>query len=162
MMLECVVHLGPERDKRFLALNDVVIKSSAMRLIRIKVHVGRRLLGTFRADGLIVSTPTGSTAYSLAASGPIVHPSADVLIINPICPQNLYDRPFILPAYLPLKISFEAGEHEILVSMDGQEDIRIDGTDYIEVAAAEEKTRLLRLTDSSYYDRIRSKLYDIK
>lgn len=162
ILLNCKVYLSGGREIEFLALNDVVIKNTALRLMYINVDSNDHLLENFRADGLIISTPTGSTAYSLAASGPIVHPSSHVLIINPICPQNLNNRPFIVPDNIPLRISFDKTEHNILVSMDGQDNISLNGTDFLEITVSKYKTKLLRLKDSSYYERIRSKLYDIR
>lgn len=162
IMMNCKVFLSNGREAEFLALNDVVIKNTELRLMNLKVHAGKHLLEDFRADGLIISTPTGSTAYSLASSGPIVHPSADVLIVNPICPQNLNNRPFILPDSTPLTVSFEKNEHSILVSMDGQDNLAINGYDSLEITVSKYKTKLLRLKNSSYYERVRSKLYDIR
>lgn len=161
LMLNCKVLLSEGREKEYLALNDIVIRNTAMRLMHIKVYAGEHLLENFRADGLIIATPTGSTAYSLAASGPIVHPSSNVLIVNPICPQNLNNRPFIIPDNLPLTISFDRNEHDIIASMDGQDNLYLQGTDKLEISVSPFKTRLLRLIDSSYFERIRSKLYDL-
>lgn len=162
LMLQCTIYKSGGREEKYLALNDVVIKNTTMNLMEINVEANDHLVERFRADGLIIATPTGSTAYSLAASGPIVHPLTHTLILNPICPQNLNNRPFILPDYLNLKISFEKSQHNIIVSMDGQDNIYLDGSDYLTVEAAEHTTKLLRLANSDYFERIRSKLYEIK
>ncbi len=162
LMLECKLCLSQGREETFLALNDVVIRNTKMALMELKVQAGNKLLEEFRADGLIIATPTGSTAYSLAASGPIVHPATNTLIVNPICPQNLNNRPFILPDNLPLKISFDPKQHDIVVSMDGQDNIYLNGDDYLLITVSPLKTRLLRLKNSNYFERIRSKLYDIR
>lgn len=162
LMIESTIHFSDGRTEKFLALNDVVIKNTKLNLMEITVEAGDYLLEDFRADGLIIATPTGSTAYSLAASGPIVHPSTHTLIVNPICPQNLNNRPFVLPDNIPLKISFNKAENNIIVSMDGQDSIYLNGSDYLTIKVSELKTRLLRLADSNFFERIRSKLYDIR
>ncbi len=161
-MLECTVLLSKGREESFLALNDIVIRSKTMQLIDIRVEAEGILIEDFRADGLIIATPTGSTAYSLAASGPIVHPESKVLIVNPICPQNLNDRPFILPDSIPLKITFLKDQQGIVASIDGQDNIELQANDALLINTAAFKTKLLKLKDTSYYDRIRSKLYGLK
>ncbi len=160
VMLSCHAVIGKHREEHALALNDIVIKNTAMRLMMMRIHAGEHILGNYRADGVIVATPTGSTAYSLAAGGPIVHPDADILIVNPLCPQQLYDRPFILPSSVSLTIDFEHSERSIIVTMDGQKSFYLNGSDSLVIERSPYTAKLLRLTNSSYYERIRKKLFN--
>ncbi len=162
LMLDCTIYYGNGKNKTYIALNDIVIKNSKLNLMQLKVDANGNILEIFRADGLIISTPTGSTAYSLAASGPIVHPETHTLIVNPINPQNLSNRPFVLPDSIELKITFSPDQKHIIVSMDGQDNLHLDGNDFITIKASKYITKLYRLKDSSYFERIRSKLYDLR
>lgn len=158
MMIECTP-IGPDGGKTYLALNDIVVRNAGLRMMEFNVKANGEVLGEYRADGLIVSTPTGSTAYSLAAGGPIVHPGADVLTLTAIAPQRLHDRPFVLPGSAVLEISFESREHSIVVSMDGQEDVELDGHDILRIRKAPYVTHLVRLHSASVFERIRKKLF---
>lgn len=158
MMIECTT-IGPDGGKTYLALNDVVVRNAGLRMMEFHVKANGEVLGEYRADGLIVSTPTGSTAYSLSAGGPIVHPGADVLTLTAIAPQRLHDRPFVLPGSTVLEIYFESREHSIVVSMDGQEDVELDGHDILRIKKAPYVTRLVRLHSASVFERIRKKLF---
>lgn len=108
-------------DDSYLALNDVTVKNFAFKLGKVAVYAddgtGEELVSEYRADGLIVATPTGSTAYSLAASGPILHPHCDSFVISPICPQGLTQRPLVLPSSFKIRIHLQDAMH---VSIDGQ------------------------------------------
>ncbi|MGI6109135.1 MAG: NAD(+)/NADH kinase [Eubacteriaceae bacterium] len=159
MMLECTAELYDGRVENFTALNDVVVKNGCMRMMEFNVCADGQKLALFRADGLIVSTPTGSTAYSLAAGGPIIHPRADVLTVTPIAPQHLHDRPFVLPGDTVLTMSFQKKEHSIIVSMDGQREIYVNGQDEIIIRRSDRTANLIRLKNSNVYERIRKKLF---
>jgi len=107
--------------KQVYALNDIVIKARSSRLIRLEVHCEDELMNTYHADGLIFSTPTGSTAYSLSAGGPIVHPSARVIVVTPINPHTLSNRAIVLDDFHVLKVSLLGEPADVQVSADGQE-----------------------------------------
>ncbi len=160
LMLSCTIlkeHGGKEES--FLALNDVVVRNCGMRMMEFKAETDEEKIAEFRADGLILSTPTGSTAYSLAAGGPIVHPQADVIILTPLAPQHLHDRPFVFPSFTSILLKFDKKERSILVSMDGQQDVYINGYDRILIGEAPYRCNLIRLAHSNIYERIRKKLF---
>lgn len=149
---------GPE-----LALNEVVIRCGEQaRAITLSTRSGERFMADYFGDGLIVATPTGSTAYSLAASGPIVDPSLDVTLVAPICPHALTQRPLIVPAHLPLTIRLgrrrEGEAPRVLVSLDGRSgcDLRIG--DEVRVRRAETPLRLLLPPGRSFFEVLRRKL----
>ena len=120
--------------KRTGYLNDVVINKGAMaRIIDLETTVNAQYLNTFKADGLIICTPTGSTAYSLSAGGPIIYPSLRCISITPICPHTLTNRPIILPDDSVIQIRLQSEHEDVFLTMDGQIGIRLQKDDYIEV-----------------------------
>jgi NAD+ kinase len=148
---------GPE-----LALNEVVIRcGDQARAITLATRSGERFVADFFGDGLIVATPTGSTAYSLAASGPIVDPSLDVTLLAPICPHTLTQRPLIVPAHLPLAIRLSPRRQEtprVLVSLDGRPGCELKVGDEVRVRRAETPLRLLLPPGRSFFEVLRRKL----
>ena len=148
---------GPE-----LALNEVVIRcGDQARAITLSTRSGERFVADFFGDGLIVATPTGSTAYSLAASGPIVDPSLDVTLLVPICPHTLTQRPLIVPAHLPLAIRLSPRRAEtprVLVSLDGRPGCELNVGDEVRVRRAETPLRLLLPPGRSFFEVLRRKL----
>jgi len=148
---------GPE-----LALNEVVIRcGDQARAITLATRSGERFVADFFGDGLIVATPTGSTAYSLAASGPIVDPSLDVTLLAPICPHTLTQRPLIVPAHLPLAIRLTPRRAEtprVLVSLDGRPGCELRVGDEVRVRRAETPLRLLLPPGRSFFEVLRRKL----
>jgi len=145
--------------RSFRALNDVVITNGARaRIIDFAVSVDGLPLTDYRADGVIVSTPTGSTAYSLSAGGPIVEPTVQVLVLSPISPHTLSNRPVVLRPNAVVRITLAAGEDDALVTVDGQEVMPLAGRDVIEVRQARAKVCLVRAPSRTYYDVLRSKL----
>src|SRR5690606_21274907 len=115
---------------RHRALNDVVIhKGTPARIIEVEARVDELYVSTFRADGLIVSSPTGSTAYNLSAGGPIVHPAVDALILTPICSHTLTNRPIVLPASVRVSAAFASGEEGVYATVDGQVGIELQAGD---------------------------------
>jgi NAD+ kinase len=148
---------GPE-----LALNEVVIRcGDQARAITLSTRSGERFVADFFGDGLIVATPTGSTAYSLAASGPIVDPSLDVTLLVPICPHTLTQRPLIVPAHLPLTIRLSPRRAEtprVLVSLDGRPGCELKVGDEVRVRRAETPLRLLLPPGRSFFEVLRRKL----
>jgi NAD+ kinase len=151
------------RDEVFaahIALNDVVIAQTARsRLVGLSVSVGGEFLTLVKADGLIVSTPTGSTAYNLAAGGPIVQPTVDALIITPIAPHTLTNRPIVIPSSSPVSVRPLAGHRgEVFVTFDGQTGYELEDGDEIRMGSADVPLRLIRPSTRSYFEVLREKL----
>jgi len=151
------------RGKRFaehLVLNDVVItKTAKSRMIDLSVWVGDEFLTRVRADGLIIATPTGSTAYNLAAGGPIVQPNVDAIIVNPIAPHTLTNRPIVIPSDAAVRVQpVMDGRDEVFVTFDGQTGFDLEAHDEVRVCRAEAPLRLLKPSTRSYFDVLRQKL----
>ncbi len=143
----------------FAVLNDVVVNKSALaRIIRLNLRIDDRDVAVYRADGLIVSTPTGSTAYNLSAGGPIVHPSLRVAVITPICPHTLTLRPLVVPDSSTLEITLETPHEEVFLTLDGQEGTALGFEDRVQVRVAPDRVRLVRAGRRTFYDGLRSKL----
>jgi NAD+ kinase len=144
-----------------MALNDVVFSRTALsRMIELSVSVGDQFVTAVKADGLIVATPTGSTAYNLAAGGPIVHPAMDALVLTPIAPHTLSNRPIVIPAEREVRVtstSTNAGD-EVYVTMDGQTGFGLQEGDELTITRAERPLRLVRSTTRSYFEVLRQKL----
>jgi NAD+ kinase len=140
-------------------LNDVVINKGALaRLAHIETYINDHYLTTYRSDGLIVSTPTGSTAYSLAAGGPVIHPSVPAIIMTPICPFTLTNRPLIIPDTSVVKIRLEKQSSHIMLTFDGQQGIEIRYNDTIAVQKALKPINMIIIPDQDYYDVLKTKL----
>jgi len=140
-------------------LNDVVVsKGTLARMIRLHIYVDGQFMTGLRADGLIVATPTGSTAYCLSAGGPIVHPENDVIVLTPISPHVLTNRPVILPGNQKIEIHLISDEDASMVTFDGQVGFSLRSGDVIEVAAAEKRLHLLVSPERNYYEVLRTKL----
>ncbi len=159
MMLAAQVTRGQDRLTGYVALNDVVITKSAMsRIITLAVSVEGQFATGYRADGLIVSTPTGSTAYSLSAGGPIVYPTMDAVVLTPICSHTLTNRPIVLPANLPIEITLLTGEQEVMLTLDGQVGLALQQGDIVEVRQASPRIRLVRDPRRHFFSVLRTKL----
>jgi NAD+ kinase len=159
MMLQAtVLHDGQATDPH-LALNDAVVNKQAMaRMLDFDVYVDKNHVGRYRADGLIVATPTGSTAYSLAAGGPIVHPDLDVLVVTPICPHMLTNRPLVVPGASEVGVDFSAADEPAYLTLDGQTGAQLGLNHRITVTKSENKVKLVRPSDKTYFEILRSKL----
>lgn len=141
------------------ALNDVVISKGAIdRLVRLCTWVDDEYLNTYKADGLIFSTPTGSTAYNLSAGGPIVHPDLAAIMVTPICPFMLESRPVLLPDTVRLTTRLAGPAADVKVIVDGQLAWNMDATDSLELALSERPLRLICSPQNSYFDILRRKL----
>jgi NAD+ kinase len=141
------------------ALNDVVIaKGTIARMGDFSVEIDRQLVATFRADGVIVSTPTGSTAYNLAADGPIVMPSVNALLVTPICPHLLTIRPIVTPGEATVSVHVVGVPNEIYLTVDGQEAVPLQLDDYVHCQRSESSVRLLRSRPNGLFSVLRSKL----
>jgi len=144
---------------RETALNDIVINKGALaRLAEINTYIDDDYLTTYKADGLIISTPTGSTAYSLAAGGPILHPDVPGIIITPICPFTLTNRPLIVPVKVVIKIEISKKATDIMLTVDGQTGVEIDSKDSIIIEKWPHPVNMLHLNDQNYFDILKSKL----
>jgi NAD+ kinase len=148
------------RKIRETALNDIVISRGAVsRLISLDVSVDNELVTRYRCDGLIISSPTGSTAYSLAAGGPVVLPTAEVFALTPICPHALSSRPIILPLSSTIRVKAASSPHPIILSVDGQVVAELGVGDEVAVRRSRGAVRLMHLADSSFLEALRRKLY---
>jgi NAD+ kinase len=158
MMLRARVRREGERVAESLALNDaVIIKSAMSRLINLSVSVQGEYATAYRADGLIVSTPTGSTAYCLSAGGPILFPTTDALILTPICSHTLTNRPMVLPAGHRVEITLLSAQ-EVMLSLDGQVGVSLRANDTVEIERAAPRIRLVRFPHKDFFSVLRTKL----
>lgn len=158
MMLQSHLWRG-ERKTSFIALNDVVITKGAFsRMLKLEVYVGTDYLDTYTADGLIVSSPTGSTAYSLSAGGPLVSPELEVMILTPICPHTLYARPLVVPGDQEIHVKVYTAGAEVMLTVDGQQGMQLNHGDQVVTSRASIPTRLVRLRERSFYSLVREKL----
>jgi NAD+ kinase len=145
--------------RSFRVLNDATINKSALaRIIDIRVTVAGLFVSTFRADGLIVATPTGSTAYNLSAGGPIIYPTMGAVVITPICPHMLTNRPIVLPDNLDIEIGIATPNQEIFLTLDGQEGLPITERDHVRIRKSEQSVMLVQSPDKNYFDVLRAKL----
>jgi NAD+ kinase len=144
-----------------LALNDVVITKGALsRIIDLEVEIGGRSIMRVRADGLIVGSPTGSTAYNLAAGGPILHPEVDALLLTPIAPHMLTNRPVVVPASSEIRVrpAVNGSNEELYVTIDGQWGHALQSADEICITRADRPLKLIRASTRTYFDVLRQKL----
>jgi len=159
LMLEASVLRDNEEKCRFSVLNDVVINKGALaRIIDLRVSIDGRFLSTFRADGLIVSSPTGSTGYNLSAGGPILYPNLEALILTPICPFALTQRPIILPYTSVIEIKMGENSEKVTLTFDGQVGFDLMDNDRIIVSKSKKKLKLIKSPDQDYFDILRTKL----
>jgi NAD+ kinase len=159
VMLESEVVRGGAVIRRQIALNDAVLNKAALaRIMDVELRVDGEYVTTYKADGLILSTPTGSTAYSLAADGPIVYPTVEAFVVTPICPHTLTNRPLVIPDSALIEVDFKAEDDTVFLTLDGQVGIELQRGDHIRVRKAAEKLLLVRPAKKSYYQVLRSKL----
>lgn len=146
----------------YLALNDAVLhKGGFARVIRLAVYVGpdRQEVATYTADGIILSTPTGSTAYSLSAAGPVVHPAVDCILATPICPHTLVLRPLVLPATVEITVEVLSPTEELILTVDGQDGAELHPTDRLVVRRGDAVVPLVRFASQSFFTTLRRKLH---
>jgi NAD+ kinase len=143
----------------YQALNDVVIaKSSIARIVDLEAWVGDSFISEYKADGLIISTPTGSTAYSLAAGGPIIYPTVNALCLTPICPHTLTNRPLIIPSEMGVRVINKAREEEAFLTVDGQIGSPLEIGDSVECEMSDFDVLLIRPPHKTFFDVLRQKL----
>ncbi len=159
MMLDAFIHRNDKVVGKFTVLNDVVINKGALaRIIDMETYVDGRHLTSYKADGLIISTPTGSTGYNLAAGGPIIYPNINSLLITPICPHMLTNRPIMVwsRSVIEIKVNFE--DDVVFFTADGQVGRKLLPGDRVEVRRSELRTRLVTSPNKDYYEILRTKL----
>lgn len=159
MMLVAHVHREGERVANYTVLNDVVINKGALaKIIDIETTIGEMYLTSFKADGLIISTPTGSTGYTLAAQGPILYPTLHTIVITPICPHTLTNRPIVIPDDMEVRAKLLSKETDVFLTLDGQVGFGIRQGDVIEVKKAAAPLRFIRSPFRDYFTVLRTKL----
>lgn len=159
LMLKTRVHRHGETVTQGGVLNDVVIsKGTLARMIELKIEIQGQFVTNLRGDGLIVSTPTGSTAYSLSAGGPIIDPAVQSLILTPICPHTLTHRPLIVPAQAEISVTLTSKDDGAMATLDGQVGVALSQGDSIEIQQSEHRTQLIRFPETRYYEVLREKL----
>ena len=163
MMLKGTVHYADGSGKTQLALNDIVItRSGSLHLLKYRIFVNGELLCTYGADGIIVSTPTGSTGYSLSAGGPIVSPKAKMILITPICPHTLNLRSILLSSEdqvtVETVLGSPSGQTRAVVSCDGADEFEIHAGDRVCICAAKESTKILKINKESFLETLRRKM----
>jgi NAD+ kinase len=151
--------IGNGDGKTYFALNDVVLdRGGSPRVIRADVTIDGQFFNTYISDGIIVSTPTGSTAYSLSAWGPIVVPSLESIILNPICPHSLTARPTVIPATSKVILKVQPGDSNSLLSVDGQENIYISPGTEVEILKGDFYIHFISFSENCFFDLLRKKL----
>lgn len=159
MMLHAEVLRGGKIIKQQRALNDAVVAKAAMsRILDIDVFADGEFLARYRSDGLIVSTPTGSTAYSLAAGGPILVPVLHAFVLTPICPHMLTNRPLVLPDTVKIELDFSALDEPAYLTLDGQVGVELQRGDHITVTKSANRVMLVRPQEKTFFKVLRSKL----
>ncbi len=159
LMLKAEVQRNGEKITEHHVLNDVVINKSALaRIIDIETYVDESYVTTFKADGLIVSTPTGSTAYNLSAGGPIIYPTLDCIILTPICPHTLTNRPIVLSDDVTVKAILRSETEDVFLTMDGQVGFSLKKADVIKITKAPFRTKIIIPCERDYFHILRTKL----
>ena len=160
LMLKVEAWRDENRVASFWAMNDATVSAQGIaKLLGFGINLGQSTLVRYRADGVIVATPTGSTAYNLAAGGPVLHPEMDAMIVNPVCPFTLSNRPLVVPAGEAVEITMEAGRRTgAMLTIDGQETFTLRSGDRIRVSGAPKKARIHVSRGFAFYELLRSKL----
>ncbi len=159
MRLQVSIQRQQENIFRQPVLNDVVINKGALaRIVDLQVYINDRYLTHYRADGLIVATPTGSTAYNLSAGGPIVYPTTHSIILTPICPFTLTNRPIILPPDVTVQVRLGTPSHDVALTCDGQVGAHLNPLDRIDISHSPQPLSLVKPPSTNYFDILRTKL----
>ncbi len=160
LVLAVEVYRDGAKVAEFIGLNDAVIAAAGIsKIVKLSVSLLEDKLGSYRADGVIIATPTGSTAYSAAAGGPILHPEMEAMIINPICPFTLSHRPIVVHAQEHITLAIEAEQRTgVILTIDGQTVFSLEPTDEVRVFRYPEKARIIRSDKRTFYEVLRSKL----
>ena len=159
LMLEVELRRGDELITHNRVLNDAVVNKSALaRIIEIETYLNDQFVNSFRADGLIVSTPTGSTAYNLSAGGPIIYPSMNAVVITPICPFTLSNRPIVVPDDSVIEVRLMTKNEEVALTLDGQVGFPLQVGDRLSIRKSKTTFNLVQPANRNYFDVLRDKL----
>jgi NAD+ kinase len=159
LMLSAAVHRDGNKLTEYTVLNDVVINKGAVaRIIDLETNINGNYVTTFKADGLIISTPTGSTAYSLSAGGPILYPTLESIVLTPICSHTLTNRPIVLPDNFKIEIIIKTISGDVFLTLDGQVGFSLMRGDVIEINKSDYKTKLVVPVERDYFSVLRTKL----
>jgi len=161
LLLNATVRRGRRARGPFLAINDVVMRNqAAVRMLEFETWLGDEFISLHRADGLIVATPTGSTAYALSGGGPVMHPGLDALAVVPICPHTLSDRPIVIGADRPVRIVLGGARGtRAMCTCDGQHNVTVDAGDSVEITRSEHVLELVHPKNYKYFNILRNKLH---
>jgi NAD+ kinase len=159
MMIEAQLKRGSEEMGSYMSLNDIVISRGPFsRIVKVEAYVNEDYMESYYGDGLIVSTPTGSTGYSLSAGGPIVNPSMELFVVTPICPHSLYNRSLIVNGADSMRLSIDSRQVEVMLTVDGQVRFALQDDDQIIIRKAVQKVKLVCFDDYSFYRSLQQKL----
>lgn len=159
MMLTTHIHRQGERIAEYSVLNDVVINKGALaRIIEMATYIDKEYINTYRADGLIISTPVGSTAYNLSAGGPILFPTMQAIVVSPICPHTLTNRPLVIPDHCKIEVELMSENEDVLLTLDGQVGFALRYKDIVEIRKAKFNIKLIQFPPWNFYHTLRAKL----
>ncbi len=159
MMIDVSLNRGGETVSTDRALNDAAVNRAAPgRMIELECYINGMFVNSFRADGMIVATPTGSTAYSLSAGGPIVHPDMSAILLTPICPHTLSNRPVVVPGESVVELVFKRTGEGLMLTIDGQHGVELLHDDRITLRRSQTTFNLVRPTNRNYFEVLRTKL----
>ena len=159
MLRTAIVGAGRRERESWLALNDVTIhKGGFARVVAFRIAVDDELIASYSADGIVIATPTGSTAYSLSAGGPVIVPTLETIIVTPVSPHTLAIRPVVLAATSRVTVQAEGAPEELMITVDGQEGSNVRAEEMLTVSRAEKATRIVRFPGSSFFATLRQKL----
>ena len=159
VMLDVELQRGDEQPTRNRVLNDIVINKSALaRIIEIEAYLNQQFVNSFRADGLIVSTPTGSTAYNLSAGGPVIFPSMNAVVITPICPFTLSNRPIVVPDDAVIELCLKTDREEVALTLDGQVGFPLQVDDRVIIRKSQTTFNIVQPMNRNYFEVLRDKL----
>lgn len=159
VMLRVELMRGDKEVTRTRVLNDVVINKSALaRIIEIETNLNQQFVNSFRADGLIVSTPTGSTAYNLSAGGPVIYPSMNAVVITPICPFTLSNRPLVVPDDAVIELCLKTPKEDVALTLDGQVGLPLEFEDRVIIRKSRTTFQLVQPMNRNYFEVLRDKL----
>jgi len=159
VLLEATLERAGSTIARHRALNDVVVNKSAMaRILDLDLYLDGSYACSYKADGIIFATPTGSTAYSLSAGGPIVHSQVGAFVVTPICPHALSNRPLVVPDHTRIELVVASGQEDAFLTIDGQVGVQLRDADRVAVTKARNKLKLIRPSEKVYFEILREKL----
>ncbi|MDX1584740.1 MAG: NAD(+)/NADH kinase, partial [Thermoanaerobaculia bacterium] len=146
-------------EERYRVMNDAVVNKGALaRIIEMWVETEEAFVTSFRADGLVVATPTGSTAYNLSAGGPVIYPTVEAVVITPICPHMLTNRPIVLPDHMTVTIKIREAREEVYLTLDGQEAVSLEDAERVVVRKSDQTISLVQSPSKDYFEILRQKL----